>query len=257
MQRAYTALPRVEVFWLMAAKELWRGERHDAVAARAVLLQAFQINPDNEQIWLAACKLEAEDHKIDNARELLNRAMQATSSERVSLSSICFHRTPINLCRKKIWIKAAAFERIHGSAERALETAREGLKRYATCDKLYMIIGQIHQANGDKVAAREAFAQGVKRCPHSIPLWLLAARLEESDNQIIRTRALIERARYNNAKVPELWLEGVRLEERQGYVAQAKAILAKGTAFSTLGSCPLTVSTYRFTRVSQFRIIMG
>ena len=51
--------PQAEVQWLMAAKEKWL--TGDVPAAREVLERAFVANPESEQIWLAAVKLEAEN----------------------------------------------------------------------------------------------------------------------------------------------------------------------------------------------------
>ena len=44
----------------MFAKEKWVGEG-DVAAAREILTEAFAANPNCEQIWLAAAKLEWEN----------------------------------------------------------------------------------------------------------------------------------------------------------------------------------------------------
>ena len=56
----------------MAAKEKWLA--NDVPAARELLEHAFVTNPESEQIWLAAVKLEAENGEYAVARELLIRA---------------------------------------------------------------------------------------------------------------------------------------------------------------------------------------
>jgi pre-mRNA-processing factor 6 len=53
----------------MAAKEKWLAG--DVPGARAVLAQAFASNPDSEDIWLAAFKLEFENGENERARALL------------------------------------------------------------------------------------------------------------------------------------------------------------------------------------------
>lgn len=50
---------RAQVLWLMAAKEKWVGG--DVPAARHILKLAFDANPESEDIWLAAFKLEFEN----------------------------------------------------------------------------------------------------------------------------------------------------------------------------------------------------
>ena len=47
---------QAEVLWLMAAKEKWLS--NDIATAREILGHAFTANPDSEEIWLAAFKLE-------------------------------------------------------------------------------------------------------------------------------------------------------------------------------------------------------
>jgi pre-mRNA-processing factor 6 len=58
----------------------------DVPAARQVLEQAFNTNPNSERIWLAAVKLEADCGEIEVARALLLKARDAVNTERVSAS---------------------------------------------------------------------------------------------------------------------------------------------------------------------------
>lgn len=69
----------------MWAKEKWIAG--DVPAAREVLEKAFVANPESEQIWLAAVKLEAENGELGVARELLVRARTVADTQRVSLIS--------------------------------------------------------------------------------------------------------------------------------------------------------------------------
>jgi pre-mRNA-processing factor 6 len=39
--------------------------------ARAILAEAFAANPDSEDVWLAAFKLEFENNEPERARQLL------------------------------------------------------------------------------------------------------------------------------------------------------------------------------------------
>ena len=65
----------------MSAKEKWLAG--DVPAARRVLELAFVANPESEQIWLAAVKLEAENGELNVAKELLIRARTKADTERV------------------------------------------------------------------------------------------------------------------------------------------------------------------------------
>ena len=66
----------------MWAKEKWIGG--DVPAARDVLAKAFDANPESEQIWLAAVKLEAENKEHQAARDLLVRARTVADTEKAS-----------------------------------------------------------------------------------------------------------------------------------------------------------------------------
>ena len=68
----------------MYAKEKWMAG--DVAGARSILEEAFVANPESEQIWLAAVKLEAENGEWTVARELLARARKVADTERVSAS---------------------------------------------------------------------------------------------------------------------------------------------------------------------------
>lgn len=76
----------------MAAKEKWLAG--DVPAAREVLERAFVANPESEQIWLAAVKLEAENGEYGVARELLIRARTVADTERVCSTSSLIHFLP-------------------------------------------------------------------------------------------------------------------------------------------------------------------
>ena len=52
-------------------------------AARSILALAFQANPNSEEIWLAAVKLESENNEFERARRLLQKARASAPTARV------------------------------------------------------------------------------------------------------------------------------------------------------------------------------
>jgi pre-mRNA-processing factor 6 len=222
-------LPRVEIFWLLRAKERWMAS--DVDKAREILTEAFAANPDSEAVWLAAAKLEWETGEIERARVLLQRARE---------------RAPTN----RVFMKSAILEREQKQFDEALRLIEEGISKYSTFAKLYVMGGQIRsddlpkdKSNLDK--ARKIFQRGLQECPNNVVLWILASRLEEraytfdTTNNIkpgmgvTKARSLLELARLKNAKNPELWLEAVRLERRAGNDKQAETVMARA-----LQECP-------------------
>ena len=63
----------------------------DVPAARSILALAFQANPNSEEIWLAAVKLESENNEYERARRLLARARASAPTARVCLNNIHYH----------------------------------------------------------------------------------------------------------------------------------------------------------------------
>ena len=86
LKRAVAHCPKAEVLWLMGAKSKWMAG--DVVAARSILALAFQANPNSEDIWLAAVKLESENNEHDRARKLLAKARTNACTARVMMKVI-------------------------------------------------------------------------------------------------------------------------------------------------------------------------
>ncbi|KAL3457724.1 PRP1 splicing factor, N-terminal-domain-containing protein [Aspergillus heterothallicus] len=206
LEMAVEACPQSEELWLQLAKEKWQsGEIDDA---RRVLGRAFNQNPNNEDIWLAAVKLEADAKQTDQARELLATARREAGTDRV-------------------WIKSVAFERQLGNTDEALDLVNQGLQVYPNADKLWMMKGQIYEAQNKIPQSREAYGTGTRACPKSVPLWLLASRLEEKAGVVVRARSVLDRARLAVPNSPELWTESVRVERRANNIPQAKVLMAR------------------------------
>uniref|UniRef100_A0A8B9JVV6 Pre-mRNA-processing factor 6 n=1 Tax=Astyanax mexicanus TaxID=7994 RepID=A0A8B9JVV6_ASTMX len=212
LQRAVAHCPKAEVLWLMGAKSKWLAG--DVPAARSILALAFQANPNSEEIWLAAVKLESENNEYERARRLLAKARSSAATARVFMKSI-----------KLEWVL--------GNIDAAQELCTEALRLYENFPKLWMMKGQIEEQSENMDLAREAYNQGLKKCPHSMPLWLLLSRLEERVGQLTRARAILEKSRLKNPQAPELWLESVRLEYRAGLKNISNTLMAKA-----LQECP-------------------
>ena len=59
----------------------------DVPSARSILALAFQANPNSEEIWLAAVKLESESGEFERARRLLEKARSSAGTARVMMKS--------------------------------------------------------------------------------------------------------------------------------------------------------------------------
>ncbi|KAJ7117894.1 PRP1 splicing factor, N-terminal-domain-containing protein [Mycena crocata] len=204
LEQAVERCPTAETIWLMWAKKKWSDG--DAPAAREVMERAFTANPHSERIWLAAVKLETDN---DIARALLLRARDAVDTQLV-------------------WMKAAVFERQQGNLDEALSITVDGLSKFPTFAKLYMIQGQINTNLGRTAAARASFSAGLKACPKEPNLWILASRLEEKEKKNIKARSLLEKARLLLPEEEIIWAEALHVEERFGSATAARSMLSRG-----------------------------
>ena len=104
LQKAVAHCPKAEVLWLMGAKSKWLAvsvlrsprprlrkslsfSQGDVPAARSILALAFRANPNSEEIWLAAVKLESENGEYERARRLLEKARASAGTARVMMKS--------------------------------------------------------------------------------------------------------------------------------------------------------------------------
>ena len=88
LDRGVKRCPEAEVLWLMAAKSKWLANQ--VAEARTALSCAFRVNPNSENIWLAAVKLESENNEHDRARKLLANARSNACTARVMMKVGCY-----------------------------------------------------------------------------------------------------------------------------------------------------------------------
>lgn len=211
LKAAVKHCPRAEILWLMAAKEKWLAG--EVPSARAILKEAFDANPQSEEIWLAAVKLEWENNEHQRARFLLTKARDSSPSARV-------------------WLKSALLEREMGDVEKALALLEEGIRKYPTYAKFYIMAGQICSRTfgpgiDDLGRAREFYQKGLQQCPDHAALWIQAIRLEETARGTTKARSMAEMARLRLAANDEIWLESIRIERRSGNEKLAETNMAK------------------------------
>ena len=68
--------------------DVYSAPQGDVPAARSILSLAFKNNPNSEDIWLAAVKLESENGEYQRARLLLEKAWASAGTARVMMKSV-------------------------------------------------------------------------------------------------------------------------------------------------------------------------
>jgi len=103
---------------------------------------AFQANPNSEEIWLAAVKLESENSEYERARRLLAKARASAPTPRVMM-------------------KSAKLEWALNNLEAALHLLKEALEAFDDFPKLWLMKGQIEEQQSHLDKAIETYNQAV------------------------------------------------------------------------------------------------
>ena len=130
-------------------------------------------------------------------------------------------------------MKSAIVERELGNTTEERRLLEEGLERFPSFFKLWLMLGQMEDRLGHVEQARKGYESGLKHCPACIPLWLSLATLEERMSGLSKARAVLTMARKKNPQSPELWLAAIRAESRHGNKKEADNLMAKA-----LQECP-------------------
>ena len=105
---------------------------------------AFQANPNSEEIWLAAVKLESENSEYERARRLLAKARASAPTPRVMM-------------------KSAKLEWALNNLEAALNLLKEALEMFEDFPKLWLMKGQIEEQKNMNEQALITYNQGVSK----------------------------------------------------------------------------------------------
>ncbi|KAL2899601.1 Protein STABILIZED1 [Bienertia sinuspersici] len=188
---------RLKSFGSWVQKKNWLAG--DVPAARAILQEAYAAIPYSEEIWLAAFKLEFENHEPERAKMLFAKARERRGTVKRELSNLEEERRLLD----------------------------EGLQRYPSFFKLWLMLGKLHEKSGDQGKAKESYESGLKNCPHCNPLCFSLETVEEKMSGLSKARAVLTMARKWNPQNPKLWLAAVKAELRHGNKKEVDNLLAK------------------------------
>ncbi|RPA91458.1 hypothetical protein L873DRAFT_1838664 [Choiromyces venosus 120613-1] len=152
----------LRVFWVK--KSIWHAaadfvKNHGRKEPR---WNVREKGPNNEDMWLAAVKLEAENTQHATAREPLATARREDGTHRA-------------------WVKSVAFERQQENTNTVLYLVNHRLQLCPKAERFWMM-------KGPTPPAQEAYNTGTKACPTSVTLWLLLPLLEENPGILVRDR---------------------------------------------------------------------
>lgn len=121
------------------------------------------------------------------------------------------HALQIFPSKKSIWLRAAYFEKNHGTRE-SLETLLQ--RAVAHCPKsevLWLMGAKSKWLAGDVPAARGILSYAFQANPNSEDIWLAAVKLESENTEYERARRLLSKARAS-APTPRVMMKSAKLE---------------------------------------------
>merc|ERR1711871_270250 len=138
--------------------------------------------------------------------------------------------------KPRLWMKSALVDMASKNYEDALILIEEGMKKFPTFYKFYLMAAECCAAVRSDGADNNSTAcdflrKGVSICLPPIKghdvLSIALSRLEEIRCGATKARTILELARMKCPKCQELWLEAIRLEHRQGNEALKEVLLAQ------------------------------
>ncbi len=196
MQNATQICPKIEIFWLIYAKTMWKEGRNPQKAI-SILLNALKNLPNSEEVHLALAKVYLSEKNLQKTEEIYLKIRSNLSHS------------------PRLWCKYIWFEwcRAEGSTQKATELAKEAISLFPSFAKTRMILGQIYLADNNLSESKAVWEAGTKACPNSIPLWILLSRVERQLAGEIKARAVLEKAKLLNPKNETLWLESIKTDK--------------------------------------------
>uniref|UniRef100_A0A7S3EEL7 PRP1 splicing factor N-terminal domain-containing protein n=2 Tax=Rhodosorus marinus TaxID=101924 RepID=A0A7S3EEL7_9RHOD len=252
LKRALNALPMEPTVWLTGAKLQEAHEPDEVenavsgVIRRAVTALSKRSQIMNREAWLKEAK-DAEKagfpitskclisqtiglglDPVDHRRVLKSDAETAEvegyyETARAILSEL-IAKYP---ARKGIWLRAARFEKKHGSRDKLDKLLLNAVKYCPQAEALWLMAARerwlAEDLEGARVILREAFDSN----PNSEAIWLAAVKLEVETDELTRARLLLERAR-TQAPSGRVYMKSALLERRTGTAGAEKKLLEEG-----------------------------
>eukprot|EP00040_Diaphanoeca_grandis_P014388 m.72998 g.72998 ORF g.72998 m.72998 type:complete len:977 (-) comp24508_c0_seq1:61-2991(-) len=125
---------------------------------------------------------------------------------------------------ESIWLRAAYFEKDHGTQAQLNEHVQAAVRFCPQCEVLWLMGAKSQWQAGDVTAARQILSQAFSANPNSEEIWLSAVKLESETNEIERAQKLLTNARQQ-ANTARVWMKSVRLEWVLGNLDEAKTLL--------------------------------
>ncbi|VDL63845.1 unnamed protein product [Hymenolepis diminuta] len=199
-------------------RDEWIKEAEECEKAKSILTAQAIIKAiighgideqDKKHTWLADAETCASSGAIECAR---------------AIYAVALNQFPK---KKSIWLRAAYFERNHGTRETLEELLDQAVIHCPHAEILWLMSAKSKWMAGDVPAARSTLAHAFEANSNSEEIWLAAVKLESENSEYARARRLLEKARAS-APTARVWMKSARLEWCLGDLHTSSVMLEEG-----------------------------
>mmetsp|Transcript_31144 Transcript_31144/g.75951 ORF Transcript_31144/g.75951 Transcript_31144/m.75951 type:complete len:978 (-) Transcript_31144:272-3205(-) len=249
LNRARKAIPTEPQIWITAAKLEEANENYqnvDTIIGKAVQsLAAHQVVIDRESWLQEAEKAERSQSKItcqaivrttigigideqDSKMTWLNDAEHYQSKGSVETTrAIYAHLLAQFPGKRKIWEKAAQFERQYGDSKTLDALLGKAVHYCPKAEVLWLMWAKEKWVSGDVDGARDILQRAFAANTDSEEVWVAAVKLEVENKEFTRARGLLNKAR-KRAGTERIWMKSAALERRLGNLKFCQELLNEG-----------------------------
>ncbi|KAL9962298.1 hypothetical protein ACROYT_G031386 [Oculina patagonica] len=140
--------------------------------------------------------------------------------------AIYAHALSVFPSKKSVWLRAAHFEKNHGTRESLETLLQNAVKHCPKAEVLWLMGAKSKWMAGEIFQARSILALAFQANPNSEEIWLAAVKLESENNEDQRARKLLQRARLN-ACTPRVMMKSIKLEWVLRNLSEAEKLLGE------------------------------
>lgn len=130
--------------------------------------------------------------------------------------------------KKSVYLRAAYFEKNHGSRESFECLLEKAVKAVPHAEVLWLMLAKSKWLAGDVQSARNVLSDSFEANKNSEEIWLAAVKLEAENEEYDKARKLLTRAR-REAPTARVYMKSAKLEWALGSLDQAKQLLNAAT----------------------------
>ena len=202
-------------------KEFWMKDAMDAekggsiLTCQAIIKAVIGVGVDEEdrkETWMEDADTCVKQEAYECARAIYAHALSVFET------------------RKSIWLRAAYFEKNHGTRESLDTLLQKAVKYCPQAEVLWLMGAKSKWLAGDVPAARSILSMAFQANPNSEEIWLAAVKLESENNEYERARKLLARARdpKRGAPTARVFMKSAKLEWALGQAKRALELVVEG-----------------------------